>query len=263
MSLENAELTKISINTFVTTKITFANMLASICERLPGGDIDVVTSAIGLDTRIGRKYLTGAIGYGGPCFPRDNVALSYIARALGISPDLAETTDSINRSMAERIANEIAAEVPPGSTIAVLGLAYKTFSHVTEESHGVKIAENLAQHGLRVVAFDPMSSEMSVSEQRWNFLVLDSLSDCLQQAQTVVITTPDPVFAALSESDFENQWTTVKVYDFWRVLRETLHNSAKIEYRGLGLAYDNASASKRLKDLWTANEVSAIGALGK
>ena len=81
MSLENAELTKISVNTYVTTKITFANMLAEMCEKLPGGNVDVVTNALGLDSRIGRKYLTGSIGYGGPCFPRDNVALSFMAPA--------------------------------------------------------------------------------------------------------------------------------------------------------------------------------------
>ena len=57
------------------------NVLADICERIPGGDVDVVTSALGLDSRIGRKYLTGALGYGGPCFPRDNVALGFMVRA--------------------------------------------------------------------------------------------------------------------------------------------------------------------------------------
>ena len=79
MSIENAEITKVALNTFVTTKITFANMLADMCERLPGGDVDVVTGALGLDSRIGRKYLTGALGYGGPCFPRDKVALGFMA----------------------------------------------------------------------------------------------------------------------------------------------------------------------------------------
>src|SRR5256885_614939 len=83
MTLENAELTKIAVNTFVTTKIAFANMLADLCERIPGGDVDAVSGALGLDDRIGRKYLTGALGYGGPCFPRDNVALGFFARALG------------------------------------------------------------------------------------------------------------------------------------------------------------------------------------
>ena len=253
MSLENAELTKISVNTFVTTKITFANMLASICAELPGGDVDVVTAALGLDSRIGRKYLTGATGYGGPCFPRDNLALSFIARSLGVDPELAETTDSLNRSAAEKIACSIEQEVPAGSTVAVLGLAYKPFSHVTEESQGVAIAEHLSRRGLRVVAFDPMSSEMSVSEHGWNFLVLDSLSECIRQSQSVVITTPDPVFAALEESDLENQWASVKVFDLWRLLRAKLSGSPRIDYRGLGLAKDDAAATRRLNQLWTNN----------
>ena len=107
MSLENAELTKIALNTYVTTKITFANMLAEMCTLIPGGDVDVVSDALGLDTRIGRKYLTGALGYGGPCFPRDNVALSFIARALGTEAPLAETTDRLNRSLAGKIVEHL------------------------------------------------------------------------------------------------------------------------------------------------------------
>lgn len=85
MCIINAELTKLAVNTYVTIKITFANMLARICERLPGADVDVVTSALGLDSRIGRKYLKGSIGYGGPCFPRDNGALKTLARSIGTS----------------------------------------------------------------------------------------------------------------------------------------------------------------------------------
>ena len=81
--LANAELTKIAVNAFVTTKITFANMLADMCAKIPGGDVDVVSDALGLDSRIGRKYLTGGLGFGGPCFPRDNVALGFIAGVLG------------------------------------------------------------------------------------------------------------------------------------------------------------------------------------
>ena len=83
MNFVNAELTKLAINTFVTTKISYANMLADICERLVGADVDVVTRAVGSDSRIGARYMKGAIGYGGPCFPRDNVALSALARSLG------------------------------------------------------------------------------------------------------------------------------------------------------------------------------------
>src|SRR5258708_3567179 len=90
MNFVNAELTKLSVNTFVTTRISYANMLAQVCETLPGADVDVVTSAIGCDTRIGQKYLQGALGYGGPCFPRGNIAFFALGRAGGGPAGLAE-----------------------------------------------------------------------------------------------------------------------------------------------------------------------------
>ncbi len=255
MSLENAELTKISVNTYVTMKITFANMIGALCEKLPGGDVDQVTTALARDSRIGGKYLKGALGYGGPCFPRDNVALSFIADELGVDSSLAKTTDALNRSIAERVTNKISTEVAPGSTIALLGLAYKPFSHVTEESQGVQIAESLSRQGYRVVAYDPLSQEMSVSEHNWSFLVLESLEDCLTQSQAVVVATPDPQFQALSEADFHNQWTSVTVFDLWRVLRGSLSKSSRIRYVGSGLGSDESV--DRLRQLWRG-ETTAI-----
>src|SRR5512141_3160803 len=112
MNYVNAELTKLSVNTFVTTKISYANMLAQVCERLPGADADVVTVAIGCDTRIGQKYLRGALGYGGPCFPRDNVAFSALARANGVPALLAEATDQMNRRQIPRVVETILARLP-------------------------------------------------------------------------------------------------------------------------------------------------------
>src|SRR4029079_11936135 len=81
MNFVNAELTKLSVNTFVTTKISYANMLAQVCERLPGADADVVTTAIGCDSRIGQKYLKGALGYGGAGFPPAQRAFFVLGRA--------------------------------------------------------------------------------------------------------------------------------------------------------------------------------------
>jgi UDPglucose 6-dehydrogenase len=250
MSLENAELAKISVNTFVTTKITFANMLAEICEKLPGGDVDVVTNALGMDNRIGRKYLTGAIGYGGPCFPRDNVALSFIARELGVEARLAQTTDSMNRSIASSVSERLESVIRKGATVAVLGLSYKPYSHVTEESQGVYIATHLSKSGYRVVAFDPMSKEMSLDELRRNIVVLDSIEECLSQAEAVLITTPDPAFVDLTADDFKNEWAEVLVMDFWRLLRNQLENKPGIKYLAVGLSESDAENTKRLKTLW-------------
>ncbi len=80
MNFVNAELTKLAVNTFVTTKISYANMLSQVCEHLPGSNVDTVTAALGLDSRIGSKYLKGGLGYGGPCFPRDNLAFVHLSR---------------------------------------------------------------------------------------------------------------------------------------------------------------------------------------
>ena len=250
MSLENAELTKISVNTFVTTKITFANMLAEMCEKLPGGDVDVVTGALGMDSRIGRKYLTGSIGYGGPCFPRDNVALSFIARELGVKAGLAETTDSMNREIAAKVSNSLQTKIRKGATVAVLGLSYKPFSHVTEESQGLYVAEHLSKSGIRVIAYDPMSHEMSLNEIRRNIVVLDSIEECLKQAEAVLITTPDPAFRFLTASDFKNEWAEVLVVDFWRICSDQLRDKPGINYRAVGTSEDDAANTARLKKLW-------------
>src|SRR5258707_1101211 len=102
MNFVNAELTKISVNTYVTTKISYANMLADICDRIPGADVDAVTKALGADTRIGPKYLKGAMGYGGPCFPRDNVEFAALAPQIGALSDVAQATHRLDNYRIER-----------------------------------------------------------------------------------------------------------------------------------------------------------------
>ena len=114
MNAINAEITKISVNTYVTTKISYANMLSEICQSLPGGDVDVVTGALGLDSRIGRKYLKGATGYGGPCFPRDNVAFAKLAHNQGLRARIAEATDEVNRAQVPRLAALVRRTCPTG-----------------------------------------------------------------------------------------------------------------------------------------------------
>ena len=132
-------LAKISLNSYVTMKITFANILAEICEKIPDGDVDAVSDAIGLDKRIGRKYLTGGLGFGGPCFPRDNIAVSYLARSLGVQNEIAEATDRYNRTIPNRIVDQLVQCIKPRSTVAILGLSYKPFSCVVEESQAYSL----------------------------------------------------------------------------------------------------------------------------
>ncbi len=253
MTLENAELTKIAVNTFVTTKMTFANMLVDICERLPGGDVDVVTGALGCDKRIGSRYLKGAIGYGGPCFPRDNVALSFFARQVGSSAELAETTDKTNRGLAERTLEQFRSLIPPRATVAVLGLAYKPNSHVVEESQGIRLAKALANGGARVVAHDPLAREGAAAELRDHALVLDTAEACLKEADFVFVTTPDPAYQRLTASDIKGSKQSVTVVDFWRILCEELEGKAGIRYVPIGRSREDQANASRLTALWSAD----------
>jgi UDPglucose 6-dehydrogenase len=247
MSLENAELTKVALNTFVTSKITFANMLADLCERIPGGDVDVVTDALGLDKRIGRKYLTGALGYGGPCFPRDNIALNFIAEVIGTHADLAKTTDRMNRSIPGKFVERLLPDIHQDDVVAVLGLAYKPQSHVTEESQGVYLAKSLVEEEINVVAYDPLVGDVE------GINLLDSVEDCLAQADVVLITTPDPEFKTLQVSDFASG-KSVLVVDFWRILSEVLTDQPDIKYIPVGCSIDDEQNANRLAEQWKTKE---------
>jgi UDPglucose 6-dehydrogenase len=217
MNIVNAELTKISVNTFVTTKISYANMLAEVCERIPGCDVDVVTAAIGLDTRIGRKYLSGGLGYGGPCFPRDNVAFATIARRYGATPTLAEATDSVNRRQALRIAERIKAVLPPERYVGILGLSYKPNTNVIEESQGVMIAQTLGRQGIPVNVYDPVSMPNAQQVLGDAVIYASALAECLQNSHVIAITTPWEEFKSIQPEQIAHNPRRV-ILDCWRIL---------------------------------------------
>jgi len=248
MSLENAELAKISVNAYVTTKITFANMLAELCGAIPGGNVDVVADAIGMDSRIGRKYFTGGLGFGGPCFPRDTVAFTFIANAVGARPDLSIATDRLNRSLADRILQQLGSRLTRGVTVAMLGLAYKPHSHVIEESQAIKIAKTLLERGIRVLAYDPLAGQAANQELGGRALVMDNPCDCLRDADVALIATPDPEFKRLSARDFRQDGKTTLVVDFWRILSDQLSGVEGIEYLPYGFGLD--ASGDALKELW-------------
>jgi UDPglucose 6-dehydrogenase len=235
MNFVNAELTKISVNTFVTTKITFANTLAAICEELPGADVDIVTDALGMDSRIGRRYLTGGLGYGGPCFPRDNQALAYLARQVGCPAGLAETTDQENRAFLDRQIERIKADLGPGKTLAIIGLAYKPDTNVVEGSQSLMIARSLASSGIPVIVFDPIAIDNARDVLLDSVEYAHSLPECLERAHAVVIANPCREFRKLKAVDFPQRDEKITVFDCWRLLRDDLSNCEWIKYVPLGL----------------------------
>jgi UDPglucose 6-dehydrogenase len=154
MSLVSAELTKISLNSYITMKISFTNQLRMIAERFPKADIHAVLDAIGSDSRIGKKYLRAGLSYGGPCFPRDNRLVAYTARHVGVSAPLAEASDKVNEDTKRDLVEKVKSRIAKSDTVAVLGLSYKPDTHITEEAAGLHLAQHLKQQGYRVLVHD-------------------------------------------------------------------------------------------------------------
>lgn len=154
MSVISAELTKISVNSYITMKISFTNQLRMIAEQFPQANIHHILDAIGSDSRIGQKYLHAGLSYGGPCFPRDNRLVAYTARQVGVEAPLAEATDRVNQRTNQDLVEKVLRMAGKADVIAVLGVAYKPNTYITEEAAGLFLAQQLKRHGYRVIVHD-------------------------------------------------------------------------------------------------------------
>jgi UDPglucose 6-dehydrogenase len=215
MNLVNAETAKIALNAYVTMRISFANFVAEICERLPGGNSDAVLAALGKDSRIGGKYLKGALGYGGPCFPRDNAAIARLAQLAGVEADLPLATDTVNRRQAARLAAQVRQHLAQGGAVAVLGMAYKPDTPVVEESQGILLARELADGGIVVTVHDPLALENALPLLGESVRHAAGLEDAVAGANVIVIATPDPAYRALP---LLLKGRDVVIFDCWRLL---------------------------------------------
>jgi UDPglucose 6-dehydrogenase len=235
MAFVNAEVCKIAVNTFVTTKISYANMLSDLCDHLPGADVDVITTALGADTRIGGKYMKGGVAYGGPCFPRDNKAFAALARTLGVPCGIAEATDQINDYQVERLVGAVAASAERGARIAVLGLSYKTGTGVFEKSQGHALARALLTEGYRVTLADPESARAAAEALGRGVDAADDFEQAVARADVAVITTPWPAIREIPVAAFKRASAAIPVIDPWGILKGTeIAASLNVVFLGRG-----------------------------
>lgn len=240
MSFNNAELAKISLNVYVTMKISFANTLAALCENLQGGNADVVSNAIGLDSRIGHKYLRGGLSYGGPCFPRDNRAFAYVAKGMGQQAKISEAADETNKDTIERVAQLVMHNLTniEDSWVSILGLTYKPNTDVVEESGSLQLAELLLSQGVHLQVYDPigMPNAKKVVGNRLTFS--KSTEDCLDSTDLCIIATPWDEFRDLKPEVFVKSMRRPVVLDCWRLLdQEKFARHSSVTYLALGINY--------------------------
>jgi UDPglucose 6-dehydrogenase len=198
-SLETSELIKYAANTFLAAKITFINEIADLCEKV-GADVHDVSKGIGLDGRIGRKFLHPGPGYGGSCFPKDTLALVKTAQDFGSPLRIIETVVDINdkrkKAMAEKIIAFMGGDVA-GKTIAVLGLTFKPNTDDMRDSPSLDIVPALVAAGATVSAYDPEGMEEAEKHFGDTITYAQGAYGCMRDADALVILTEWNEFRAL------------------------------------------------------------------
>lgn len=202
LSLVDAELAKIGLNTAVTAKMAVANQMGWICFRTPGANAAKVLDAIGLDSRVGHKYFKPGPPDGGPCFPRDGRALKHYAATLNVNAYIADAVDQFRMYQMSAISwhlGSIASTHFDQPNYAILGLTYKPGVDITEEAPGMILKEAMDEAKIPVDTYDPWLNN--------NF----SLEQTVLYNNVIVIMTPHPEFKALKLMNLENKI----IFDMW------------------------------------------------
>lgn len=192
----DAELAKIALNAYVVTKVSYANMMAELCEHVPGASAQAVLRAVGSDSRIGNKYFLPGAPVGGECFPRDTVALAAFAEEVGAEVPLVKAAHLVN----DRQVLRIAAKVVDEKRVGVLGLTYKTDTPITTASLGTRLLDLFEDWDIAAQGYDPMMPGIAASAK-----------DLVEWSTAVIVATPWPEFAGVDYGDR-------RVIDVWGIL---------------------------------------------
>ncbi len=234
--LESAELIKYAANAFLATKITFINEIAGLCERV-GGDVKEVARGIGLDGRIGNKFLRAGPGYGGSCFPKDTAALARIGQEHAYPMQITETVirvnDAVKARMIEKI-RDVCDDRFNGKTIAVLGVTFKPDTDDMRDAPSLTIVPALIGGGARVRVVDPQGrseGEALLPGVEW----MDDPYAAAKGADAVVILTEWNEFRALNLSELADTMASARMVDLRNVYSSNMALGAGFEtYIGVG-----------------------------
>jgi len=234
-----AELIKYAANAFLATKITFINEIADLAEKV-GADVQEVARGIGLDNRIGSKFLHAGPGYGGSCFPKDTVALIKTAQdhasPLRIVEAVAAVNDARKRAMARKVSAALNGDVR-GKTVAVLGLTFKPNTDDMREAPSIPLITALQDMGAKVRAYDPVGMEQAKSVMG-NVTFCDDAYSCAKGAAALVIVTEWEQFRALDFDRLKAVMAQPVLVDLRNVYRPDEMSRRGFVYEGIGRARD-------------------------
>jgi UDPglucose 6-dehydrogenase len=234
--IETAELTKYAANAFLAMKVTFINEMADLCEKV-GADVHDIARGIGLDGRIGRKFLHPGPGYGGSCFPKDTLALVRTAQDYGAPSRLVETTVAVNdarkSNMAMRVINACGGSVR-GKTIALLGLTFKPETDDMRDAPSLSIVARLAGDGAMIRAFDPEGMQQARPLLPEHVTYCRDAFDAAQGADALVLITEWNEFRALSPTRLRDTMRGRVLVDLRNVYDPVAMRQAGFDYHCVG-----------------------------
>ena len=234
-NIETAEVTKYAGNAFLATKITFINEIADLCEKV-GADVHDVARGIGLDGRIGRKFLHPGPGFGGSCFPKDTLAFAYTAREANARQTIVEQVIEVNnarkKKMAQKVVDFCGGSVA-GLTIGVLGLTFKPNTDDMREAPSLRIIEDLKSRGARLTAYDPEG--MEAARTMLSGIAFGSGPyDIATDADAIVLVTEWTAFRSLDLARLKSAMRTPLFIDLRNVYRRHEMERAGFRYRSVG-----------------------------
>jgi len=238
-SRRSAELIKYAANAFLATKITFINEMADLCEKV-GADVQDISRGIGMDNRIGSKFLHAGPGYGGSCFPKDTLALLKTAEDYDSPTRIVEAVvkvnDSRKRAMGRKVIDALGGpDAARGKKVALLGLTFKPNTDDMRDSPSIAIAQALADAGVTISAFDPEGMEIAASLMP-EVAMCDSPYAAIKGADAVAIVTEWDAFRALDLARVKELAKTPVLVDLRNIYRPDDMRAAGFEYSSVGRA---------------------------
>lgn len=231
----NAELIKYANNAFLATKISFINSIARLCQSIPGGDVEVVAKAIGMDRRIGSLFLKAGLGYGGSCFPKDVKALISLSSQHKVNVPLLNAVHSVNEEQpmeAVKMVQKVLGDLK-GKVIAILGLAFKPDTDDMREAVSVRIINKLLGEQAIVKVHDPLAVPTARKIFGGSVEYFSRKEDCIRDSDCVIIVTEWKEYSTLSPRIFSSLMREPLIIDGRRVLSS--HAFSKLRYYAIGL----------------------------